>query len=118
MSKSASCSVRVDLSGLERRLGADQLKAKQAAFAKRVAFEIGNYVPEELGTLKGSEPLSSDYENGIIEWNTPYAQRVHDLPQSSIKKTENPNARSHWPEEAKRERMDSWQEFARKLLEE
>lgn len=108
----------VDLSKLERRFSKSALVGKQAAFAKRVAFEIGDYVPEELGALKGSEPLSSDYETGLIEWNTPYAQHVHDLPQSSIKKVKNPNARSHWPEEAKREREGAWQEFARKLLEE
>lgn len=118
MSKSASCSVRVDLSGLERRFGADQLKAKQAVFAKRVAFEMRDYVPLDEGTLRDSEPLASDYEAGLIEWQTPYAEHVHDLPQSSISKAKNPNARSHWPEEAKRERMDSWQEFARKMLEE
>lgn len=108
----------VDLSKLERRFSKSALVGKQQAFARRVAFEIRGFVPLDKGALRDSEPLSSDYETGLIVWQKPYAQHVHDLPQSSIKKTENPNARSHWPEEAKRERMDSWQEFARKLLEE
>lgn len=107
----------VDLSKLKRRFSKNALVGKQAAFAKHVAFEMRDYVPEDQGTLRDSEPLSSDYENGVIEWNTPYARRVHDMPQSSIRKTKNPNARSHWPEEAKKERAGAWEEFARKLLE-
>lgn len=109
-------SVRVDLSRLEARFSEAALSANQEAFARRVAFEMGDYVPEDQGTLKGSEPLASDYASGTIEWQTPYAQRVHDLPQSSIRQTKNPNARAKWPEEAKGERMCSWEDFARELL--
>lgn len=114
----AGCEIKVDLSGIERRFSAAQLEAKQAAFAKRIAFEMRDYVPVDEGTLRDSEPLASDYENGRIEWQAPYAQRVHDLPQSSIRKAKNPNARSHWPEEAKKERLGAWQQFAEKLMEE
>ncbi|WP_158096155.1 minor capsid protein [Olsenella sp. An188] len=117
MSRAASCSIRIDLSGLQRRFSPERLREKQEAFAERVAFEMRDYVPEDQGTLKGSETLASDYASGSIEWATPYAQHVHDLPQSSIRKTKNPNARSHWPEEAKRERMSAWNAFAHKLLE-
>ena len=117
MSK-AGCEVKVDLSGIERRFSAAQLEAKQTAFAKRVASEMRDYVPLDGRTLRDSEPLASDYENGRIEWQTPYAQRVHDLPQSSIRKAKNSNARSHWPEEAKKERLGAWQQFAEKLMEE
>lgn len=118
MSKAAACNIKIDLSGIERRFSPEQLKAKQEAFASRVAFEMRDYVPEDQGTLKGSEPLASDYADGTIEWDTPYAQRVHDLPQSSIHTTKNPNARSHWPEAAKSERMSSWEQFAKSLMEE
>lgn len=114
----AACQIKVDLSGIERRFSTAQLEAKQTAFAERVAFEMRDYVPVDEGTLRDSEPLASDYETGSIEWQTPYAQRVHDLPQSSIRKTKNPNARSHWPEEAKRERLGAWQECAERLMEE
>lgn len=117
MSKSASCSVKIDLSGVERRFSPEQLRAKQEAFAMRVAFEMRDYVPEDEGTLKGSEALASDYAAGRIEWDTPYARRVYSLPQSSIRKTKNPNARSRWADEAKQERMESWEDFARSLME-
>ena len=115
---SSGVTVKVDLSGLEARLGAAAMREKQAAFAARVAFETRDYVPYEEGTLQGSEPLSSDYEAGTIEWNTPYAAIVEAMPESSIKKTINPGARAHWPQAAKAERMGAWEEYARKLMEE
>lgn len=118
MSKAAACSIKIDLSGIERRFGPEQLKAKQEAFASRVEFEMRDYVPEDEGDLKKSALPASDFAAGEIEWGPPYAQRVHDLPQSSIRKTKNPNARSHWPEEAKKERMSAWDAFAHKLMEE
>ena len=118
MSKEVACSIKIDLSSIERRFSAEQMRAKQEAFAERVAFEMRDYVPRDEGTLQDSEALASDYASGRIEWGTPYAQRVHDLPQGSIRKTKNPNARSHWPEEAKRERMDAWDEYAHRLMEE
>lgn len=110
--------VRVDLSQVEKRFSESSLRKKQAEFAKRVAFEMRAYVPEDAGTLRDSEPLSSDYEGGTIEWQTPYARRVHDLPQSSIKTTKNPRARAAWPEAAKGERLESWRSFAAALMKE
>lgn len=112
------CEVRIDLSGIEMRFSEEALASKQAAFAERVAFEMRDYVPEDSGTLKASETMFSDYANGEIEYGTPYAERVHGLPQSSIKTAKNPNARAKWPEEAKAERGDAWQQFAEKLMEE
>lgn len=108
----------VDLSKIERRFSERALVGKQQAFARRVAFEMRDYVPVDEGTLRDSEPLASDYASGTLEWQTPYAKRVHDMPQSSIKKEKNANARSHWPEEAKKERLGSWEEFGRRLMEE
>ena len=114
---SSRVDVKVDLRGLEARLGEGSLREKQAAFAERVAFETRDYVPVESGTLQGSEPVSSDYEGGTVEWNTPYAAIVEEMPESSIRKTINPNARAHWPQAAKSERLGAWQDFARKLME-
>lgn len=108
--------VRVDLSAVERALGAPALRAKQEAFAKRVAFEMRAYVPVDEGTLRDSEGVSSDYANGTIVWNTPYAQRVHDLPQESIRTTKNAKAHSRWPEVAASERQKAWEEFAKGLF--
>lgn len=112
------CEVKVDLSGIEARLGEAALQAKQEAFAQRVAFEMRDYVPVETGTLQGSEGVSSDYAAGDIAWNTPYARYVLDMPESSIRKAVNPNARANWPQAAKDERMGAWEQFAKQLMEE
>ena len=103
---SSRVEVRVDLSKLEARFGAAAMRGKQAAFARRVAFETRDYVPVESGTLRDSEPLASDYESGDVRWDTPYAARVAAMPESSIKKT------------VKDERMGAWREYAEKLMEE
>lgn len=113
-----SADVRVDLSRLQARFSKDELAKKQEKFAKRVAFETRDYVPVDEGTLRGSEELASDYASGEIEWQTPYAQRVYDLPQSSIRTTVNPKAKSAWAAAAKRDRMDAWEDYAHELMEE
>lgn len=107
-------SVEVDLTGLERRFADRAMREKQAAFARRVAFEMRDYVPLDEGTLRDSEPVSSDYESGDVIWNTPYARRVHDLPE--VRRVKNPRATPRWPAVAKSERLQAWADFARKLL--
>ncbi len=108
----------VDISKIERAFSQSANRKRQAEFAKRVAFEIRDYVPYDEGTLRDSEPMASNYETGIIEWQTPYAKRVHSLPESSIKKTKNPHAHAKWHEAAKQDRLEAWNDYARKLMEE
>ena len=104
----------VDLSKLEARFGAAAMRGKQAAFARRVAFETRDYVPVESGTLRDSEPLASDYESGDVRWDTPYAAYVAAMPESSMRRDPvNPNARANWPQAAKDERMGAWRESPR-----
>lgn len=120
MSK-AACRVKIDLSGLALRFSPERLRSKQAAFAERVAFEMKDYAPlsdENHAHMRDTVDMASDFEEGHVEWQTPYAQYVHDLPQSSIRTVVNPNAKSHWPEKAKEERMEAWTDFANELLRE
>lgn len=51
----------------------------QAAFAQEVAKQMDKYVPFDTGTLKNSVHLASDYERGILIYNTPYARRQYYL---------------------------------------
>lgn len=116
-----SSTTRVDVSKIERAFSQSELRAKQSAFARRVAFETRDYVPEDSGALKGSEPLASDYETGLLEWAVPYAKRVNEMPASSIRKVSgtgksNPKATSQWFDAAKAERLDAWEAFARNLM--
>ena len=104
----------IDLKGLEKRFSDSSLKAKQEAFASRVAFDMRKHVPEDSGALRDSEPLNSDYANGQIVWNTPYAKRV--LNADHVRTVKNKNARPQWPEVTKQEKMQDWRDFAEKLI--
>ena len=51
----------------------------QAAFAQEVAKQMDKYVPFDTGTLKNSVHLASDYERGVLIYNTPYARKQYYL---------------------------------------
>ena len=106
--------VFVDLSGIEKKFSASALKSKQAVFAQRVAFDMRKHVPVDEGTLRDSEPISSDYENGLIVWNTPYAKYV--LNADSVRTVKNPDAVPNWPEVTKAEKLNAWKKFAANLI--
>lgn len=106
--------IKVDLSGIEERFDEGALRAKQAAFAQRVGFDMNKRCPVDEGTLRDSMPVSSDFENGQIIWNTPYAKHV--LNADSVRTVKNPNACPQWPEAVKAERMGEWQKMAGSLL--
>lgn len=106
--------ITVDISKIEKRFSPSGLKAKQAAFAQRVAFDMREHVPVDEGTLRDSEPLTSDYPNGKIIWNTPYAKDV--LNADSVRTKKNPKAAPHWPEVTKTEKLESWKKFAAAII--
>lgn len=51
----------------------------QAAFAQEVAKQMDRYLPFKTGTLKNSVHLGSDYERGVLIYNTPYARKQYYL---------------------------------------
>ena len=51
----------------------------QAIFAQEVAKQMDQYVPFASGTLKNSVHLASDYQRGLLVYNTPYARRQYYL---------------------------------------
>ena len=112
MSKKAT--TIVDIGKIEKQFSENSLKAKQEAFASRVAFDMRKHVPEDEGTLRDSEPMNSDYANGQIIWNTPYAKIV--LNADHVKTVKNKNARPQWPEVTKQEKLQDWKSFAGKLM--
>lgn len=106
--------VNVDLSGLSKKFSETSLRKKQGVFAQRVAFDMRKHVPEDEGTLRDSEPMSSNYEEGFIIWNTPYAERVYRLPK--VRTVKNAQAKPHWAEYTKEKKLDDWKQFAAALL--
>lgn len=104
----------IDLSGIERKLSGPAAKAAQTAFAQRVALDMRKHVPVEEGTLRDSEPLNSDYADGRLVWNTPYARRIYNA--DSVRTAINPYAAPHWAEVTKAEKLENWKGFAAALV--
>lgn len=109
-----SSTTTVDISSIEKEFSDKSLKSKQAAFASRVALDMRKHVPEDEGTLRDSEPLNSDYENGQIIWNTPYAKIV--LNADHVLTVKNHSATPQWPEVTKAEKLQDWKAFAAALM--
>lgn len=107
-------SISIDLGGIEKKFSPQAMKAKQAVFAHRVGFDMNKRCPVDEGTLRDSMPESSDFENGQIIWNTPYAKDV--LNADSVRTTKNTNACPQWPEATKAERLGEWEKLAANLL--
>ena len=107
-------SIDIDLSGIEKKFSPEELKKKQAAFAHRVGFDMNKHCPCDEGTLHDSMPESSDFENGQVVWDTPYAKRV--MNADTVRTVKNPEARPQWPEYTKSERLGEWRKFAANLL--
>lgn len=107
-------SIDIDLSGIEKKFSPEELKKKQAAFAHRVGFDMNKHCPYDEGTLHDSMPESSDFENGQVVWDTPYAKRV--MNADTVRTVKNPEARPQWPEYTKSERLGEWRKFAANLL--
>ena len=52
----------------------------QYAFSQQVVNTIDRYVPFDTGTLKDSvNGASSDFKNGLLVYNTPYARKQYYL---------------------------------------
>lgn len=109
-------SISIDLGGIEKKFSPQALKAKQAAFAHRVGSDMNKHCPYDEGTLHDSMPESSDFENGQIIWNTPYAKDVLNADSVRTDKDHNPNAKPQWPEYTKSYRLGEWEKLAANLL--
>lgn len=111
-----SIRVDVDLSGAEQRF--KELAESSGLLAEKLLGDATQYVPEESGDLKSSGHVTDvEPTRAVLMWSVPYAQRVYNMPGSSIKKVINPNASHHWFETAKSAHLEEWQHFAAELFE-
>lgn len=51
----------------------------QYAFSQKVAVTIDPYVPFDTGVLKNSVNQASDFKDGLLVYNTPYARKQYYL---------------------------------------
>lgn len=73
----------------------------QFAFSQKVAATVDPYVPFDTGTLKNSVNQASDFKEGLLVYNTPYARRQFYLhPEGECLHGENGLRGSYWGQRA------------------
>lgn len=104
-----------DLDKLANKLGKGLEKALFKT-SNQVLKDSNNYIPKDTGALEQSSFTHSKPQEGIIEWNTPYARRLYWNPQYNFSKDVNPNARGLWFEHAKSQHLPDWLDVFKKGL--
>ena len=64
--------------------------------------DANRYAPMDVGTLKQSAILNSDYKKGLAIWKTPYVRRLWYGINFNFSKDSNPYAQAKWGEVAER----------------
>lgn len=73
----------------------------QFAFSQKVVDVVDKYVPLETGALKNSVNQASDFKEGLLVYNTPYARRQFYLhPEGECLHGENGLRGSYWGQRA------------------
>ena len=98
--------------GLQSDMDAGVAKV-QYAFSQQVAKTVDPYVPFDTGTLKNSVNQASDFKNGLLVYNTPYARRQYYLhEQGAGLHGDNRLRGSYWGQRAIADHKDELEKFA------
>ena len=89
----------------------------QFAFSQKVVDVVDKYVPLETGALKNSVNQASDFKEGLLVYNTPYARRQYYLHERGTDlhgaKGETERHRgSYWGQNAIADHKDELEKFA------
>lgn len=87
----------------------DNLSKVKVTLSEQVASDSNIYIPLDMGDLKASVLIHSDFENGEVVWKTPYARRLYWNPEFNFSKAKNPNASGLWFEVAKSKHLSEWE---------
>ena len=86
----------------------------QVRLSTSLLTDSNRFIPMDTGVLKASGRLEN--ENKQVSWNTPYAHRVYNLAETSIKTQKNPNAKPKWFEWAKSLNIKNWIDLVQKSI--
>lgn len=89
---------------LEKLMG--QHKKAQFAMSNQALEDSNYYCKQDQSTLISSSLVHSDFENGVLRWQTPYARKQYYL--DSARTDINPNAQKMWAHKAASEHQDEW----------
>lgn len=107
--------VKTNLGGVSRRVKKDTDKA-MFTLSQQVLKDSNEYVPADTWALRNSSLSSSNFEEGKLIWNTPYARRLYYGTGYNFSKDKNVNASAEWFEKAKAVHKGDWLKLADKLI--
>lgn len=85
----------------------------QFAFSQKVADVTYKYVPFESGDLKNSVNSASDFKNGVLVYNRPYARKQYYLHEQGTDLHGDTELRgSYWGQRAIADHKDELEKFA------
>lgn len=89
------------------------LQKAQFALAQEAARLIDSYVPFDTGQLKNSVQTASNYEEGLLVYNTPYARKQYYLhPEGEALHGDTGLRGSYWGQRAIADHKDELEKFA------
>ena len=115
MAGKSSVTVKIDKNVVKAKL---QAKWEKSLFplSVQVLADMNEYCRKDIGNLILSSATASDFDRGILKWDTPYARRVYYTGNPST--DGNKKASLLWCEVAKTNHNEDWQKIAEKLFKE
>lgn len=88
----------------------DLIKKNQILMEEQIIKDSNYYVPVRDHYLETSviNDWASHKGKGFLKWNVPYAHRLYEGEKFNFSKDKNINARYHWFEEAKKNKLKTW----------
>jgi len=103
--------VSTDIQGIKERIAKDVSKMTFQVTTQALK-DSNKYARRQSGELVKSSLTATDYKNGLLVWNTPYAKRVYWTGNPLGNK--NPKARLMWADYAKKKHNKMWLKIAQK----
>lgn len=92
----------------------EQHKKAQMAMSQQALKDCNYYCKQDQDGLINSSITHSDFESGVLKWQTPYARKQYYL--DSACKDKNPNAQKMWAHKAASEHKEDWRMIYEKVF--
>ena len=106
-----SVKVSTDIQAIKERIAKD-VKKMIFLVTTQALKDSNKYARRQSGELVKSSLTATDYEQGLLVWNIPYAKRVYWTGNPLGNK--NPKARLMWADYAKSKHNKMWLKIAQK----
>lgn len=105
--------IHFDQSAIVARID-KRFKTVLPILTEEILNDCNQYVKWDTGMLAQSSYIHTDFKNGIMRWQTPYARRQYWEIQTNL--SGDPKRTWKWVHMAKGQLMDKWTRQAAKLM--